>query len=133
LLFELDSKGNRVRTRWTDKSLDSRMGGAVLVNGYIYGSGDYSRSWKCLDWQSGKQMYESTLIGNGVVISADGLLFCYSQRGELALVPADPGQFKVTGSTRVSLGTGQHWAHPVIHEGRLYVRHGNVLMAYKIK
>jgi outer membrane protein assembly factor BamB len=133
IMFELDSRGNRVKTRWTDKSLDSRMGGAVLIDGYIYLSGDYSRSWKCVDWQTGKQMYESTAIGNGAVITADGLLFCYSQRGELALVPAQPGQFKVTGKTRVQLGSGQHWAHPVIHDGRLYVRHGNVLMAYQIK
>ena len=78
-------------------------------------------------------MYESTLIGNGVVISADGLLFLYSQRGELALVPADPSGFKVSGKTRISLGSGQHWAHPVINEGYLYIRHGDVLMAYKIK
>jgi outer membrane protein assembly factor BamB len=133
MMFELDDRGNKVKKKWTEKSLDSRMGGVVLIDGYIYGSGDYGRSWKCLDWQTGKQMYESTAIGNGVVISADGLLFLYSQRGELALVPADPNEFKVTGKTRISLGSGQHWAHPVIHNGLLYVRHGDVLMAYKVK
>ncbi len=133
MMFELDGRGNMVKIRWTEKTLDNRMGGAVLVNGHIYGSGDYSRSWKCINWETGEQIYESTLIGNGAVISADGLLFCYSQRGELALVPADPGGFKVTGQTRVSLGSGQHWAHPVIHEGLLYVRHGDVLMSYIIK
>jgi hypothetical protein len=132
-MIELDDRGNKVRLKWTEKSLDSRMGGAVMIDGYLYGSGDYSRSWTCLDWETGKQMYESSLIGNGVVIAADGLLFCYSQRGELALVPANPKEFKVTGQTRVSLGSGQHWAHPVIHDGRLYLRHGDVLMAYKIK
>jgi len=31
------------------------------------------------------------------------------------------------------LGTDQHWAHPVIHEGVMYIRHGNALMAYKVK
>jgi outer membrane protein assembly factor BamB len=133
VMIEIDDRGNKVKNKWTDKSLDSRMGGAVLIDGYIYGSGDYGRSWKCLDWQTGKIMHESTSIGNGVVISADGLLFLYSQRGEFALVPADPGAFKVTGKTRISLGTGQHWSHPVINKGTLYVRHGDVLMAYKIK
>jgi outer membrane protein assembly factor BamB len=133
VMIELDDRGNKVKTKWTEKSLDSRMGGAVLIDGYIYGSGDYGRSWKCLDWETGKQMYESTSIGNGVVISADGLLFLYSQRGELALVPANPNEFTVSGKTIVSLGSGQHWAHPVIHDGHLYVRHGHVLMAYKIK
>jgi outer membrane protein assembly factor BamB len=133
LMIELDERGNKVKNKWTDRSFDSRMGGAVLIDGYIYGSGDYGRSWKCLDWQTGKQMYESTLIGNGAVISADGLLFLYSQRGELALVPANPRAFKVTGKTRISMGSGQHWAHPVIHNGHLYIRHGDVLMAYEIK
>jgi outer membrane protein assembly factor BamB len=31
------------------------------------------------------------------------------------------------------LGTDQHWAHPVIHDGRLYILHGNILMVYNIK
>jgi len=133
VMIELDNRGNKLNIKWSEKSLDSRMGGAVLIDGYIYGSGDYGRSWKCLDWNTGKQQYESTLIGNGVVIFADGMLYCYSQRGELALIPANPNEFKVAGKTRISMGSGQHWAHPVIDNGRLFVRHGCVLMAYKIK
>ena len=108
------------------------MGGAVLVDGHLYGSGDSDRSWKCLDWKTGKQTYSSTEIGNGVVISADGLLFCYSQRGELALVKALPEQFELISKIRVTMGSGQHWAHPVINNGHLLVRHGDVLMAYDI-
>jgi len=44
-----------------------------------------------------------------------------------------PEEFEVRGRGKVTLGSGTHWAHPVIHEGKLYIRHGNVLMAYKIK
>ena len=36
-------------------------------------------------------------------------------------------------SFEVTLGTGTHWAHPVINKGVLYIRHGDALMAYKIK
>ena len=130
--LELTGDGSVAEKAWTNKSLDSRMGGAVLVDGYLYGSGDSDRSWKCLDWKTGKQTYSSTEIGNGVVISADGLLFCYSQRGELAFVKASPEQFELRGKTRVTMGSGQHWAHPVISKGRLLVRHGDVLIAYNI-
>jgi len=130
--LELTPDGRVAEKAWTNKSLDSRMGGAVLVDGYLYGSGDSDRSWKCLDWNTGKQTYSSTEIGNGVVISADGLLFCYSQRGELAVVKTGPDKFEITGKTRVTMGSGQHWAHPVINNGRLFVRHGDVLMAYDI-
>jgi len=31
------------------------------------------------------------------------------------------------------LGTGNHWAHPVINNGVLYFRHGDALMACQIK
>jgi outer membrane protein assembly factor BamB len=48
-------------------------------------------------------------------------------------VPANPTEFTITGNTRVTMGSGQHWAHPVINNGRLFVRHGNVLMAYAIR
>jgi hypothetical protein len=61
------------------------------------------------------------------------MLYCYSDRGELALVKADPSGFEVTGQTRVTLGTEQHWAHPMIHDGVLYVRHGNAIIAYKVR
>jgi outer membrane protein assembly factor BamB len=131
-MLELSPDGNSVKRIWTQKKMDSRMGGAVLVDGYIYGSGD-SRVWSCLDWESGKEMYTSNEIGHGVVIYADGMLYCYSQRGELAMVEADPSGFKVVSKTRVTMGSEQHWAHPVIYDGVLYLRHGKALIAYKVK
>ena len=109
------------------------MGGAVVVDGYIYMSGDKAREWRCIEWESGKEMYVSSELGKGVVIYADGMLYCYTDRGELALVKADPTGFKVVSKTKVTKGSEQHWAHPVIHEGVLYLRHGSALIAYKIK
>ncbi len=131
-MLELSPDGNSFELKWRHKNMDSRMGGAVLVDGYIYGSGD-SRLWSCIDWQSGEEKYTSQEIGNGVVIYSDGMLYCYTQRGELALVKPDPSGFKVVSKTKVALGSEQHWAHPVIYDGVLYVRHGKALIAYKVK
>jgi hypothetical protein len=64
---------------------------------------------------------------------ADGLFYCYSEKGEFALVSANPSAFNVISKFDITMGTEQHWSHPVISAGRLYVRHGNVLMAYDIK
>jgi len=108
------------------------MGGAVLVEGHLYSSGDNSREWRCVEWTTGKEKYASSEVGKGVVIFADGMLYCYSERGELALVEATPEGFNVVSKTRVTLGSEQHWAHPMIHDGVLYLRHGNALIAYKI-
>jgi outer membrane protein assembly factor BamB len=130
--LDLSSDGSSVKKAWTNKNLDSRIGGIVVVDGYLYGSGDNSREWRCVDWETGEEKYASNDVGKGVVIYADGMLYCYSDRGELALAEASPKGFNVLGQTRVTLGTGQHWSHPVIHQKRLYLRHGNVLIAYKI-
>ncbi len=130
-LLELSADGSSVNTLWKSDLLDSRIGGAVLIDGYLYGSGDNNREWKCLNWDTGKEMYSSREIAKGAVIAAEGMLYCYSERGELALVRADPSAFRLVSNTRVTMGSEQHWAHPVIYDGVLYVRHGQALIAYR--
>ena len=109
------------------------MGGVVCLDGYLYSSGDKDREWRCIDAKTGAEKWASSEIGNGVVISADGILFLYSDKGELAIAEASPNAFKLLGKTKVEKGTDQHWAHPVINDGIIYVRHGDALIAYKIK
>ncbi len=130
--FKLSADGSSITRIWTNRTMDSRIGGAVLVNGMIYGSGDQNLAWQCINWESGKQKYTYTGVSKGNVIFADGKLYCYSERGELAMMKPLPDRFELRGLVRVTMGSGQHWAHLVIHEGKLYVRHGNVLIAYKI-
>ncbi|OFY55631.1 MAG: hypothetical protein A2X22_07695 [Bacteroidetes bacterium GWF2_49_14] len=132
--LKLSADGNSVTQEWFAKTFDSRMGGAVLVDGYMYGSGDTSgKEWQCIDWKTGEVKYKSTAASKGVTIFADGLLIGYSQKGELFIAPANPTEFKITGMTRITLGSDQHWSHPVLNEGILYVRHGNSVMAFGVK
>ncbi|HYQ57186.1 MAG TPA: PQQ-binding-like beta-propeller repeat protein [Draconibacterium sp.] len=131
--LNLSEDGSSVQKEWEKAELDSRMGGMVVVDGYIYGSGDNAREWRCVDWQTGEEKYVSKDIAKGVTIYADGMLYCYSERGELALVKASPEGFDIVSQTKVDLGSEQHWAHPVINNGRLFIHHGNALIAYKIK
>jgi outer membrane protein assembly factor BamB len=44
----------------------------------------------------------------------------------------DKKTFDIRGRFSVPLGTNEHWAHPVIHHKKLYIRHGNALMVYNI-
>ncbi|MCG6185792.1 PQQ-binding-like beta-propeller repeat protein [Maribellus maritimus] len=131
--LELSADGSSVKEVWKSEKLDSRIGGMVMVDGYLYGSGDNAREWRCVDWKTGEEKYASKDLTKGTLIYADEMLYCYSERGELALVKTTPEKFDVISQTKVELGSAQHWAHPVINDGKLYVRHGNVLIAYKIK
>jgi outer membrane protein assembly factor BamB len=131
-MLKLSADGSSITKEWTVKSFDSRIGGAVLLNGYLYGSGDSDRSWQCIDWKTGERKYSTTEVGKGVTIAANNKLIGYSEKGELFLADANPSGLKVISKTKVTLGSEQHWAHPVINKGILYVRHGNTLIAYQI-
>jgi outer membrane protein assembly factor BamB len=131
--LDLNADGSAVTKAWFNEKMNSRMGGVVCLDGYLYSSGDKNREWRCIDAKTGEEKWASSAVGNGVVISAEGLLYLYSDKGELALAEASPNAFKLLGYTKVEKGTAQHWAHPVINNGILYVRHGDALIAYKIK
>lgn len=68
----------------------------------------------------------------GNTIFADGLIYTYSEAGEVALIDPNNGDWNMISSFKVPYGEKQHWAHLVIHNKRLYVRHGSSMMVYDI-
>ncbi len=132
VMLQLSDDGKSITELWRNESLDSRMGGVILDNGRIYGGGDKSRKWVCLNWNTGEELYSSKEVSSGNLIMADGLLYWYGTRGELVLVEPTDDSFKVISQFKVPFGTAQHWAHLVIANKNLYVRHGNSLMVYSI-
>ena len=87
----------------------------------------------CLALDSGEVMYEERGVGRGSIAYADGMLYCYGEKGTLALVRASPEGYASVSRFKVPHGEGQHWAHPVVSGGRLYIRHGDALVAYEIR
>jgi len=130
--LKLAEDGSSVTKEWFSTDLDNRMGGAVLIDGYIYGTGDANSKLTCVDWKTGETKYKSEEVYKGVVIASGNKLIVYSEKGDLLLAEANPTAYKPISKTKVELGLAQHWAHPVINKGILYLRHGNVLIAYKI-
>jgi hypothetical protein len=79
-------------------------------------------------------MWEEHWHCKGSIISAEGMLYIYDEKsGNVGLVRPDPAKFDLVSSFRVKMGSGPHWAHPVIHNGYLYLRHGKALMVFDIK
>jgi outer membrane protein assembly factor BamB len=138
MMVKIGSDGKSATVAWTDPVLDDHHGGVVLVNGYIYGSNWINNStgnWCCIDWNTGKKMWEQAWICKGSIISAEGMLYIYEEKnGNVGLLKATPEKFDLVSTFKVTLGdAGPFWAHPVIHNGILYLRHTNALMAYNIK
>jgi len=137
ILLSLNEDGTNASVVWTDDVLDVHHGGVVLVNGYIYGANWLSNSdgkWCCLDWNTGKKMYEEKWKCKGSIISAEGMLYIYDEKsGFVGLVQATPEKFDLVSSFRISKGTGPYWSHLAINNGYLFARHGEYLAVYSIK
>ena len=80
-------------------------------------------------------MYETKWQCKGSIIANDGMLYIYDEKnGFVGLVKPNPEKFDLVSSFQIKQGNaGPFWAHPVIHNGILYIRHTNALMAYDIK
>ena len=77
---------------------------------------------------------ELTARAGSIVVGEVTDIACYEEgKGNLGLVKASPEGFELVSSFKIELGKAQHWAHPVINDGLLYMRHGGVLMAYDIR
>lgn len=132
-MLKLSADGSQATKTWFNATLDPKTGGVVLLNGVIYGFGDKNRGFHGVDWVSGKTVFSDKFNQKGgSVIAADGMLYAYDESGEVALLQPTAGGIKKTGSFKVPFGSAQHWAHPVISNGKLFIRHGESLMVYKI-
>ena len=134
VLLKLSQDGKKADIVWRNKEYTNLMEGFILKDGCMYGSAYLQPKWFCIDLKTGETKYIAKGLGGGPVIYADGNLYCYAEKdGEMALVEADPDLFIIISRFKVPLGTAQHWAHPVIADGKLYLRHNEALMVYNLK
>jgi outer membrane protein assembly factor BamB len=137
IMLSLATDGRSVSLKWTNPDFDNHMGGVVKVGDYIFGSnwtGNSGGNWMCVDWNTGKTMYETFWFNKGPIISADGLLYCQEEKsGNVALVKPVPEKFDVISSFKIKQGEGPFWAHPAIYDGKLLIRHNEYLAVYSLK
>jgi outer membrane protein assembly factor BamB len=130
--LRLSEDGSSVEEVWTNSTLDNQMGGVILHEGRLYGAGHDNRQFICLDWETGEELHSTRDFQRGNTIFADGLLYFYDERGKVGLIQPQEKGFTMISEFEVTYGERQHWAHLVIEDKKLYVRHGNALMVYSI-
>jgi outer membrane protein assembly factor BamB len=121
------------------KTFQNHHGGFVRVGEYIYGGHGHGQGAPtCIEAKTGKVMWQEKQPGGGsaAVLYADGHLYFRYQDDVLALIEANPQKYNLKGTFKLPKRPGMRgegWPHPVIVDGRLYVRHGDVLFVYNIK
>lgn len=116
--------------------LANKHGGVVLVGDHVYGDTEDSGIPFCAELATGKTMWKQRGSGKGsaAMIAAEGHLYVQFANGVIALVKASPDEYKEVSSFQAP-GSGERpsWSHPVIVDGRLYVRQHDVLLCYDVR
>ena len=129
---ELSDDGKNADERWRETNINGRMGSFIVMGDYVYGPDDKGLKWYGIRWDSGETVFEENMIKKGNITAADGMLYLYGEDGKIMLAEPKDGQIIEKGVFRVPYGTDQHWAFPVFHNKKMYVRHGNSLMVYNL-
>jgi len=130
--YKLAADGSSVTEVWRNRDFDNIMGGVVRLGDKIYGTAHRQMYLKCLDMKTG-QVTDSLKMFRGSTVAADGMLYVYTEKGDVNLVNPNAEKMQVVSTFKVTKGTKEHFSHPVIHNGILYIRHGETLLAYAVK
>lgn len=133
-LVELSADGDAVKTTelYFEKSVAPSIGGAVLVDGHLYGSA--GQTLFCAEFATGKEKWRDRSVGPAGLCYADGRLYVRGYNsGDVALVEPTPdgyrekGRFKQPERSKIAA-----WPHPVVANGGLYLRDQDVLLCYDV-
>jgi outer membrane protein assembly factor BamB len=131
------SNGLEAKEDYYVSDLKNRHGGVIRLGDYVYGDVDHSGKMWCAEWKTGKVQWSNKerVAGKGsiAIVYADGHLYCRYDNGILALVEASPKGYVEKASFKVPGSTNQSWNHPVVIDGRLYLREKDTLLVYDLK
>ncbi len=117
------------------------IGGVVRVGDFLYGT-NARGELVCLDFKTGEEKWHHACVGSASLCCVDGMLYVRGQGGsgfgkeitpKVALVEATPEGYREKGQfEQPDHGDRPAWPHPVVANGRLYLRDGGVLLCYDV-
>jgi outer membrane protein assembly factor BamB len=124
---------------YEEKSITNHHGGVIVVDGKIYGHSDKG-GWTCQDFLTGKIEWQDESLGKGTCTYAAGHLICVDENdGTVVLATAKPdkwqeiSRFKLAPQTSIRKKEGRIWSHPVVVNGRLYLRDQDLIFCYNVQ
>ena len=138
-LVKVDGE-NKVEDVYFNQNMKNHHGGVLRVGEHLYGYSDQV-GWACLDFQTGEIVWrERNALGKGCVTCADGMLYCVDERsGTVVLAEASPAgwkehcRFNPSQKPARRNSKGMVWTHPVVSNGKLFLRDQEMLSCYDVK
>lgn len=124
---------------WENTNMVNHHGGVILVGDKLYGYSEKG-GWTCQDFKTGEVTWAAKNLGKGAIHCADGMFYCLDEgSGTVALVEVsdkgwnEKGRFKLTPQTERRSKSGRIWTHPVVSDGKLYLRDQELLFCFDVK
>ncbi|OGV57957.1 MAG: hypothetical protein A2283_15410 [Lentisphaerae bacterium RIFOXYA12_FULL_48_11] len=135
--FKIVKEGTSFKAEqlYANKNMVNHHGGVILLNGYLYGHCD-GKGWVCQDFKTGEIAWVNKGVGKGAISYADGHFYIRSETGDgpVALIEANPREYVEKGRfSQPDRSNKKSWTHPVILNGKLYIRDQGILLCYDIK
>ena len=112
-------------------------GGMVLHQGHVYTGTGHNRGFPlCIELASGRVAWgpvRNDGRGSAAIAWADDRLYFRYQDGLVVLVEATPEEYREHGRFRIPGVRDPSWSHPVVSDGRLYLREQDRLYAYDVR
>lgn len=119
----------QAKEAWTNNKFRPYFNDGVYHEGHFYGF-DGNRL-NCIDLKTGEAKWQGSRYGGQIIVIADmDLLLILGEKGEVALVSATPDAFTEVSTFKVL--TGKTWNHPVVRDGRLYVRNSAEMACFEL-
>jgi outer membrane protein assembly factor BamB len=141
-LIRIEADGNACRPHklYASKTMANQHGGVVAVGDHVYGYSE-GKGWVCQDFKTGKMIWnEKRKLGRGSIMAVPDRLICRSEDdGTTVLCQTTPngwhemGRLKPPRESTQRKPNGKLWTHPVVANGRLYLRDQELLFCYDIQ
>lgn len=135
-VMKIDPDRRTAETVWYRKDLDNCHGGAVLVDGKLFGCGCRmgGKNFYCVDFLTGKTIKLDATLGKVGITCADGMLYCLNHQGTMSLLAITPDGFDIVSQFQLAKRPANSYlAHPVVCGGRLYLRCDQDLFVYDVR
>ena len=129
--LSLSPDGSSVKEMWMNKKVKNNFSGLIIHNDLLFTT-IRGNQIKALELEQGT-VVDSIKVSAGAIIFSDNKFITYGYNGEVNLINYLEGKLNIGGTFKVEQGSGQHFSHPVLDNGVMYIRHGDVLMAYRIQ
>lgn len=134
--YRLKTTGNTIAVEplWTC-AIDAVTGGGLLVDNTLYAARyRQAKWWFAIDWETGQTRHELKDLTTGAALYAENHLVLFDEKGAVALVKPQRDRLEIKGRFQlIPDRVKDAWAHPVLHNGRLYLRYHDRLWCYDVQ